>query len=234
MAIALCTAQRMATVFDASSASMTHFNAAGYMAATLLCLLLQALPWRRARWCACRARRSACRRMWRPRSCVYNASIAMAQGAVVCVSGAAQRMPQDVAAAPLCLLLQALLWHRARWCTCWARHQRMPQDMAATFLRLLMQDVHFGAGRGGVRVGRGAAHAAGRGGCICVSTGKSQFSGVQGAVVCVSGAAQRMPQDVAATFQAVAAEQGGLAPADAARYVRQLALSQRYFVEAWS
>lgn len=56
----------------------------------------------------------------------------------------------------------------------------------------------------------------------------------QGAVVCVSGAAQRMPQDVAAAFQAVAAEQGGLAPADAARYVRQLALSQRYFVEAWS
>ena len=56
----------------------------------------------------------------------------------------------------------------------------------------------------------------------------------QGAVVCVSGAAQRMPQDVAAAFQAVAAEQGGLAPADAARFVRQLALSQRYFVEAWS
>ena len=53
-------------------------------------------------------------------------------------------------------------------------------------------------------------------------------------MVCVSGAAQRMPQDVAAAFQAVAVDQGGLAPADAARYVRQLALSQRYFVEAWS
>ncbi|KAK9839678.1 hypothetical protein WJX81_005476 [Elliptochloris bilobata] len=56
----------------------------------------------------------------------------------------------------------------------------------------------------------------------------------QGAVVFVSGAAQRMPQDVAAAFQAVATEHGGLAPADAARYVRQLALLQRYFVEAWS
>ncbi len=50
----------------------------------------------------------------------------------------------------------------------------------------------------------------------------------------VSGAAQRMPQDVAAAFQAVAVAAGGLSQAAAAQYVRQLALSGRYFVEAWS
>lgn len=53
-------------------------------------------------------------------------------------------------------------------------------------------------------------------------------------MVFVSGAAQRMPQDVAAAFQAVAAAQGAMSEADAAQYVRQLGLSQRYFVEAWS
>jgi hypothetical protein len=58
--------------------------------------------------------------------------------------------------------------------------------------------------------------------------------GAQGAAVFVSGAAQRMPQDVAAAFQAVAVAAGGLTPAAAAQYVRQLALSGRYFVEAWS
>jgi sulfite reductase alpha subunit-like flavoprotein len=56
----------------------------------------------------------------------------------------------------------------------------------------------------------------------------------QGAMVYVSGSADKMPADVAAAFRDVAAEQGGLGEAEAERFVRQLQLGGRYFVEAWS
>jgi sulfite reductase alpha subunit-like flavoprotein len=56
----------------------------------------------------------------------------------------------------------------------------------------------------------------------------------QGARVYVAGSADRMPADVAAAFRDVAAQQGGLGAAEAERFVRQLQLGGRYFVEAWS
>ncbi|GIL74047.1 hypothetical protein Vretimale_4989 [Volvox reticuliferus] len=55
-----------------------------------------------------------------------------------------------------------------------------------------------------------------------------------GAVVFVSGSAKRMPEGVAAAFTDVAAQYGGLDPAAAAAFVRQLQLKGRYHVEAWS
>jgi sulfite reductase alpha subunit-like flavoprotein len=55
-----------------------------------------------------------------------------------------------------------------------------------------------------------------------------------GGAVYISGSAQKMPSDVAAALEAVAAAHGGLAPEAAAKWVRQLETSGRYFVEAWS
>jgi sulfite reductase alpha subunit-like flavoprotein len=43
-----------------------------------------------------------------------------------------------------------------------------------------------------------------------------------------------MPADVAAALEAVAVDHGSLAPEAAAKWVRQLETSGRYFVEAWS
>ncbi len=56
----------------------------------------------------------------------------------------------------------------------------------------------------------------------------------RGARVYVAGSADRMPADVAAAFRDVAAQQGGFGAAEAERFVRQLQLGGRYFVEAWS
>lgn len=56
----------------------------------------------------------------------------------------------------------------------------------------------------------------------------------QGAVVCVSGSAQKMPSDVAAAFEDVAQQHGGMSREQAAQYVRQMELQGRYLVEAWS
>lgn len=56
----------------------------------------------------------------------------------------------------------------------------------------------------------------------------------QGAAVYVSGSAQKMPAGVAAAFEDVAAQHGGLSKEEAGRYVRQLELTGRYRVEAWS
>ena len=56
----------------------------------------------------------------------------------------------------------------------------------------------------------------------------------QGAVVYVCGAAQKMPQDVAAAFEHVAMQEGGLSRADAAKYLKQLEAKGHYVVEAWS
>lgn len=55
-----------------------------------------------------------------------------------------------------------------------------------------------------------------------------------GAWVYVAGSADRMPADVALALEAVVAEQGGMAPADAAAFLRRLELTGRYQVEAWS
>ena len=59
-------------------------------------------------------------------------------------------------------------------------------------------------------------------------------STAQGAVVYVSGSAEKMPQDVAKTLEGIAADHGSLNATDAQAYVRQLELSRRYIVEAWS
>lgn len=56
----------------------------------------------------------------------------------------------------------------------------------------------------------------------------------QGACVYVSGSAQKMPAGVVSALQDVAQEHGGLAKEEAAKYVKQLELGGRYFVEAWS
>lgn len=55
-----------------------------------------------------------------------------------------------------------------------------------------------------------------------------------GACVYVSGSAQKMPSDVASAFVDVVAAHGGMTSEAAGKFVRQLELSGRYFVEAWS
>ena len=50
----------------------------------------------------------------------------------------------------------------------------------------------------------------------------------------VSGSAEKMPQDVAKALEDIAAQHGGMGAAEAQAYVRQLELSRRYIVEAWS
>ena len=50
----------------------------------------------------------------------------------------------------------------------------------------------------------------------------------------VSGSAKKMPADVAAALEAVAARHGGMAPEAAAKWVRQLETGGRYHIEAWS
>lgn len=56
----------------------------------------------------------------------------------------------------------------------------------------------------------------------------------RGARVYVAGSAQKMPADVLASLEAVAAQHGGLGEEGARQWVRQLELTQRYCVEAWS
>lgn len=60
------------------------------------------------------------------------------------------------------------------------------------------------------------------------------FIARQGASVYISGSAQKMPADVASALEAVAVQHGGLGAEAAAKWVRQLETSGRYFVEAWS
>jgi sulfite reductase alpha subunit-like flavoprotein len=59
------------------------------------------------------------------------------------------------------------------------------------------------------------------------------LSSGRGAVY-VSGSAQKMPAGVAAALEAVAEAHGGLDADAAAKWVRQLEATGRYFVEAWS
>ena len=56
----------------------------------------------------------------------------------------------------------------------------------------------------------------------------------RGAVVYVSGSAEKMPADVLAALQDVVTEHGRVGSEAAAQYVRQLELRGRYLVEAWS
>jgi sulfite reductase alpha subunit-like flavoprotein len=55
-----------------------------------------------------------------------------------------------------------------------------------------------------------------------------------GAWVYVSGSAEKMPAGVAAALEDVASQHGGLSKEDASKFVRQLELTGRYHVEAWS
>ena len=54
---------------------------------------------------------------------------------------------------------------------------------------------------------------------------------LQGAVVYVSGSADKMPQAVVKAFEDIAAEHGASRPET---FVRRLEQSSRYFTEAWS
>jgi sulfite reductase alpha subunit-like flavoprotein len=56
----------------------------------------------------------------------------------------------------------------------------------------------------------------------------------QGAWVYVSGSAEKMPAGVVAALEDVAVLHGGLSKEAAAKFVRQLDLTGRYHVEAWS
>uniref|UniRef100_A0A383VDI1 NADPH-dependent diflavin oxidoreductase 1 n=1 Tax=Tetradesmus obliquus TaxID=3088 RepID=A0A383VDI1_TETOB len=56
----------------------------------------------------------------------------------------------------------------------------------------------------------------------------------QGAWVYVSGSAEKMPAAVVSALEDVAQQHGGLTREAAAKYIRQLELSGRYHVEAWS
>lgn len=55
-----------------------------------------------------------------------------------------------------------------------------------------------------------------------------------GAAVYVAGSADKMPAQVAAAFEDVAVQAGGLSAEAAARWLRQLEAAGRYQVEAWS
>jgi sulfite reductase alpha subunit-like flavoprotein len=56
----------------------------------------------------------------------------------------------------------------------------------------------------------------------------------QGGWVYVSGSAEKMPAGVVSALEDVAATHGGLSTEAAAKFVRQLELTGRYHVEAWS
>jgi sulfite reductase alpha subunit-like flavoprotein len=56
----------------------------------------------------------------------------------------------------------------------------------------------------------------------------------QGAWVYVSGSAEKMPAAVVSALEDVAEQHGGLSREAAAKYIRQLELTGRYHVEAWS
>ena len=56
----------------------------------------------------------------------------------------------------------------------------------------------------------------------------------QGAWVYVSGSAEKMPAAVVTALEDVAVQHGALTREAAAKYVRQLELTGRYHVEAWS
>ena len=53
-------------------------------------------------------------------------------------------------------------------------------------------------------------------------------------MVCISGSAQHMPQDVIGAFEDVVAQQGGMSQLDAQLFMKQLQNSGRCVVEAWS
>lgn len=55
-----------------------------------------------------------------------------------------------------------------------------------------------------------------------------------GAAVFVSGSAKQMPANVVSALEDIACQQGGLGKEEAAKWVRQLELTGRYCVEAWS
>jgi len=55
-----------------------------------------------------------------------------------------------------------------------------------------------------------------------------------GASVFVSGSAQQMPANVVSALEDVAQEQGGMGKEEASKFVRQLELTGRFCVEAWS
>jgi len=61
-----------------------------------------------------------------------------------------------------------------------------------------------------------------------------QLLSQQGAWVYVSGSAEKMPAGVVAALEDVAAVHGGLSADAAVKFVRQLELTGRYHVEAWS
>lgn len=61
-----------------------------------------------------------------------------------------------------------------------------------------------------------------------------QLLSQQGAWVYVSGSAEKMPAGVVAALEEVAAVHGSLSADTAAKFVRQLELTGRYHVEAWS
>ncbi len=56
----------------------------------------------------------------------------------------------------------------------------------------------------------------------------------QGAVIYISGSAEKMPQDVMKALEDVVQQHGGLTCTEAQAYVRQLELGRRCHVEAWS
>jgi sulfite reductase alpha subunit-like flavoprotein len=61
-----------------------------------------------------------------------------------------------------------------------------------------------------------------------------QLLSEQGGWVYVSGSAEKMPAGVVSALEDVAAAHGGLSAEAAAKFVRQLELTGRYHVEAWS
>ena len=56
----------------------------------------------------------------------------------------------------------------------------------------------------------------------------------QGAKIYISGSAEKMPQDVMKALEDVVQQHGDLTAQEAQAYVRQLELSRRCHVEAWS
>ena len=56
----------------------------------------------------------------------------------------------------------------------------------------------------------------------------------EGAHVYVAGSGGAMPRDVLEALTEVAAQHGGMTPADAAAFMRRLEAQRRYNVEVWS
>jgi sulfite reductase alpha subunit-like flavoprotein len=127
-----------------------------------------------------------------------------------------------------------------------SRHS--PQPDQQQLLALLLQQQQGGAeavGCGGFGNGDTAAAAAGdrpAGSSKVYVTHKLREHGAmmwqllaeQGAWVYVSGSAGKMPAAVVSALEDVAEQHGGLSHEAAAKYVRQLELTGRYHVEAWS